>query len=73
MEGVSAPRPLQGSVGTSGFRFFLSDFLTLGAHHPLHEAGKSLCVLFEVCNQASEGAQVPHDHVGLIEFFLNSM
>jgi hypothetical protein len=35
--------------------------------HPPLEAGESLCVAFEACIHASEDAQVPHDHVGLIE------
>jgi hypothetical protein len=35
---------------------FLSHFLTVGAHHPLQEAGESLCVEFEACNHAAEGA-----------------
>jgi hypothetical protein len=38
--------------------------------HPPQHAGESLCTAFDACNHASEGAQVPHDHVGLIEFFL---
>jgi hypothetical protein len=38
--------------------------------HPLHEAGESLCVVFEACIHASKGAQAPHDHVGLIAFCL---
>jgi hypothetical protein len=38
---------------------------------PPQEAGESLCVVFEACNHASEGAQVPHDHVELVEFFFN--
>jgi hypothetical protein len=37
--------------------------------HPLVEAGESLCVSFEACTHASEGAQDPHDHVGVIEFY----
>jgi hypothetical protein len=38
--------------------------------HPPHEAGESICVAFEACIHAPEAAQAPHDHVGLIEFFL---
>jgi hypothetical protein len=37
--------------------------------HPPHEAGESLCVAYEACIRALEGAQAPHDHVGLIEIF----
>jgi hypothetical protein len=37
--------------------------------HPHHEARESICVAFEACIHASEVAQAPHDHVGLIEFF----
>jgi hypothetical protein len=37
--------------------------------HPSLEAGVSLSVTYEACIHASEGAQVPHDHVGMIEFF----
>jgi hypothetical protein len=40
--------------------------------HPPLEAGESLCVTCEACIHASESAQVPHDHVGMIEFFFNS-
>jgi hypothetical protein len=69
--GVLAPRPLQGSAGASGFTFyFLSHFLNVGVLHPPQHAQESLCVAFEACIHASKGAQVPHDHVGLIEFFL---
>jgi hypothetical protein len=32
------------------------------------EAEESLCVVFEACIHALEGAQVPHDHMGMIEF-----
>jgi hypothetical protein len=39
--------------------------------HPPQHAGESICVVFEAYIHASEAAQVPHDHVGLIEFFLN--
>jgi hypothetical protein len=38
--------------------------------HPPHGAGESLCVAFEACIHASEAAQAPHDHVGLIAFCL---
>jgi hypothetical protein len=40
--------------------------------HPPQEVGESLCVVFEACIHALEGAQVPHDHVGLIEIFFSS-
>jgi hypothetical protein len=33
---------------------------------------ESLYVSFEACIHASEGAQVPHDHVGLIEILFSS-
>jgi hypothetical protein len=35
--------------------------------YPPLEARESLCVTCEACIHASEGAQVPHDHVGMIE------
>jgi hypothetical protein len=38
---------------------------------PQH-VGESLCVAFEACIHASEGAQVSHDHVGLIEILFSS-
>jgi hypothetical protein len=37
---------------------------------PPLEVGESLCVAFEPCIHASEGAQVLDDHVEMIEFFL---
>jgi hypothetical protein len=65
------PRPLQGSAGViSSLLFFLSHLFTYMLLHPPHEAGESLCVAFEACILASEGAQAPHDHVGLISFCL---
>jgi hypothetical protein len=71
--GVSAPRPLQGSAGAKGFTlFFLSHFITIMLLHPPQEAGESLCVAFEACIHGSEGEQVPHDHVGLIQLFFIS-
>jgi hypothetical protein len=36
--------------------------------HPPVEAGGSLCIIYEAGSPASEGAHVPHDHVGRIEF-----
>jgi hypothetical protein len=45
----------------------------MGAHYPSQEVGESLCVAFEANNHAAKGAQVPHDHMGLVEFFFNSM
>jgi hypothetical protein len=35
--------------------------------HPPQDAGESLCIAFESCIHVLEGAQVLHDHVGLIE------
>jgi hypothetical protein len=43
--------------------------MTLMLLHPPVEAGESLCVTCEAWIHALEGAQVPHDHVGVIEFF----
>jgi hypothetical protein len=64
-------RPLQGSSGISGsLLFFLSHLFTYMVLHPPHGAGESLCVAFEACIHASEAAQAPHDHVGLIAFCL---
>jgi hypothetical protein len=40
--------------------------------HPLHEAGESICVVFEACIHASEAAKTSHDHVGLIEFLFKT-
>jgi hypothetical protein len=37
--------------------------------HPPVEVGESLCKMWEACIHASEGAQVLHDHVGIIDFF----
>jgi hypothetical protein len=37
--------------------------------YPPLEAGESLCITCEACIHASEGAQVPHDHMGMIEIF----
>jgi hypothetical protein len=69
--GFSVPRSLHGSFGVSGsLVFFLSHLFTYMLLHPLHGAGESLCVAFEACIHASEGAQAPHDHVGLIAFYL---
>jgi hypothetical protein len=36
--------------------------------HPPVEAGECLCIMYEAWNHASEGAHVPHVHVGRIEF-----
>jgi hypothetical protein len=39
---------------------------------PLHlplESGKSLCITYEACIHPLKGAQVPHDHVEMIEFY----
>jgi hypothetical protein len=41
--------------------------------HPPQHAGESLCVAFEACIHALEGAQAPHEHVGLIAFCLKKM
>jgi hypothetical protein len=38
-------------------------------HLPQH-VGESVCVAFEACIHALEGAQAPHDHVGCIAFYL---
>jgi hypothetical protein len=38
--------------------------------HPPQHGRESICVAFEACIHASEGAQAPHDHVGLIAFGL---
>jgi TPP-dependent indolepyruvate ferredoxin oxidoreductase alpha subunit len=43
--------------------------MTLMLHHPPVEVGESLCVMCEACIRASNCAQVPHDHVGMIELF----
>jgi hypothetical protein len=40
--------------------------------HPPLEAGESLCIAFEACIHASKGALVPHDHMGMIEFYFYS-
>jgi hypothetical protein len=37
--------------------------------HPPMEAEESLSVTYEACIHALEGAQVSHDHVGMIELF----
>jgi hypothetical protein len=37
-------------------------------HLPV-EAGESLCVTCKACIHALEGAQVPHDHVGVGKFY----
>jgi hypothetical protein len=36
--------------------------------HPPVEVGERLCVAFEACIHASEGAHVPHDHKGGLNF-----
>jgi hypothetical protein len=46
--------------------------MTLMLPHPCVEVGESLCVTCEACIHALEGAQVPHDHVGMTEYFFNS-
>jgi hypothetical protein len=38
--------------------------------HPPQHAREWICGAFEACIHASEGAQAPHDHVGLIVFYL---
>jgi hypothetical protein len=38
--------------------------------HPPQHARESICVAFEACIHASEGAHAPHDHVELIAFGL---
>jgi hypothetical protein len=49
----------------SGFKFFfLSHFLTVDAPAPSLTCWEEPVCLFEACIHASEGAQVPHDHVG---------
>jgi hypothetical protein len=35
--------------------------------HPPHEAGESICIVFEACIHAPEAAQASYDHVGLID------
>jgi hypothetical protein len=71
--GVSAPRPLQGSIGASGsWHFFLSYFMTFLHMHPPMEAGESLYVAFEACIPALDGAQIPHDHFRVTEFVFYS-
>jgi hypothetical protein len=68
--GVLTTTPLQGSAGASGsWHFFLSHFITFLHIHPPLEARESLYVVFEACIHALEGSRVPHDHVGVIEFF----
>jgi hypothetical protein len=63
------PRPLQGSSGVKGsLLFFLSQFFTFMFLHLLQHAGESLCVAFEACIHAPEGAQASHDHVGFLHF-----
>jgi hypothetical protein len=53
-------RPLQGSAGASGsWHFSLSHFITLLHMDPPMEAGESLCIMWEACIDASEGAEVP--------------
>jgi hypothetical protein len=70
-EGVLVLRPFQGSARASGSSFFfLSHLFTYMFLHPPHEAGESICATFEACIHASEAAQAPNDHVGLIDFFL---
>jgi hypothetical protein len=49
-------------------RIFFSHFITLLDMHPLVEAGESLCVAFEACIHASEGAEDPDDQVGMVEY-----
>jgi hypothetical protein len=67
--GVLASRP-GGANGS--WHFFILYFSTLMLLHPPLEARKSLCVTSEACIHASEGAQVPHNHVGMIEVFFYS-
>jgi hypothetical protein len=47
-------------------------FYHLVVHAPSLEAGESLYVAFEAYIHASKGAQVPHEHVGMIEFLFYS-
>ena len=61
--GTKTPLGISGSLKKN-----LSHFMTLMLYHLPVEAGKSLCVICEACIHASEGAQVLHDHVGIIEF-----
>jgi hypothetical protein len=69
--GFSVLRPLPGSAGASGSSpFFLSHFSTFMLLHPPQHARESICVAFEACIHASEGAHAPHDHVELIAFGL---
>jgi hypothetical protein len=62
--------PSRDQLGSMVALFLLPHFFTFMLLHPPHEAGKSLCVAFEACIHASEGAKAPHDHVELIEIFL---
>jgi hypothetical protein len=46
--------------------------MNLMLHHPPVEAGENLCVMYKACIHALEGARVPHNHVGMIEFIFYS-
>jgi hypothetical protein len=46
--------------------------MTLMLLHPPLGAGESLCVTCEACIHASDGAQVLHDHVGMIKLLFYS-
>jgi hypothetical protein len=70
--GLGTETPSGVSWGQWFHVFFLSHYITMMFLHPPQEVGESLCVVFEACIHALEGAQVPHDHVGLIEIFFSS-
>jgi hypothetical protein len=45
--------------------------MTLMLPHPPLKAGESLCITREACIHVLEGVQVPHDQVGMIEYFFS--
>jgi hypothetical protein len=65
--GAKTPAGISGSL-----LFFLSHLFTFMLLHPHHEAGESICVVFEACIHASEVAHALYDHVGLIEFLFKT-
>jgi hypothetical protein len=70
--GLDAETPPGVNWGQCSLLFFLSHLFTFMLLHPLHEAGESICVVFEACIHASEAAKTSHDHVGLIEFLFKT-